>query len=86
MWEPPFVAYQTRHGEGGLEVASTEGIVGLSVAMGRRLSALNESAVEFAKSLKPKSLQFRTDGDKVIAKDAKALMETVGDIPKGLTQ
>jgi phosphoribosylamine-glycine ligase len=75
LWDGNFIAYQLRVMDDVLQVASPEGIVGLSLATGDSLPKLHEEALEFAKSLEPGSLQFRTDGDKAIARDAQELKD-----------
>jgi hypothetical protein len=70
----------------GLYVASPEGIVGLAVHVGDSLSELNDAAIETAKSIRVSGLQYRTDGDKAIAKDAEAMMSSGFWCPPGLQE
>jgi phosphoribosylamine--glycine ligase len=74
LWAGNFIAYQVRKSpEEGLELASPEGVVGLSLAVGDDVESLNEEIVEFAREMKPKGLMFRTDADKALGKDAAEL-------------
>lgn len=73
-------------GESGLHVASPEGIVGLAIHVGDTLSALNADALETAKSLDIAGLQYRTDGDKAISKDAEAMLKSGFYCPPGLME
>jgi hypothetical protein len=84
LWSGDFIAYQLCQKEYGYEVASPEGIVGLSYTQGHRLGQLNEAAIEGAKAIRAPGLQYRTDGAKTIAKDAKALQEAGFEIHSGL--
>jgi len=82
----PFVGYDLQYKRGRYEVSSPLGEVGLSIATGRKMSVLNKSVVDFAKTLRPKSIGYRTDGDVIIKKDAQELMKVVPDMPKGLIE
>jgi phosphoribosylamine--glycine ligase len=62
LWAENFVAYQVRQVPHGLEVASPEGIIGLSAAVGDRLSSLHDEAIEFADQLDCSGIFCRTDG------------------------
>lgn len=85
LWDRHFIGYQLMAAEDGLAVAAPEGIVGLSLATSRSLEIAHRAAIEYATDdLRCPGLQFRTDGDRVIAKDAKALTKVLGDIPGGL--
>ena len=75
LWDGNFIAYQLRVLDDTLQVAAPEGIVGLSLAVGDSLPELHQECIEFAKSLEPGSLQYRTDGDKAVAKDAAELKD-----------
>ena len=75
LWDGNFIAYQLRVLDDTLQVAAPEGIVGLSLAVGDDLPKLHDECVEFARTLEPGSLQYRTDGDKAIGADAKALKD-----------
>ena len=77
LWDGSFIAYQVRekqHGE-GYEMGSSEGIVGLALAVGDDIHALNDECVEYGKMLHTKipGLQLRTDGAEQVAEDAKNL-------------
>jgi phosphoribosylamine-glycine ligase len=85
LWGRPFVGYGVQYRNGNYELAASSGEVGLAADTGTRLSKMNENCVEYAKSLRPSGFCFRTDGDKVIKKDAEELMKVVSDLPKGLT-
>lgn len=85
LWAGHFVAYQIMAEGDGLAVASPEGIVGLSVAVGEKLSALGDETLAFAKDeMRVAGLQYRTDGAKVVADDAKKIRAVLTDVPEGL--
>lgn len=71
MWSEGFIAYGLRQGEHGIEVAGCDGSVGLAYAQGGGLESLHDKAMKAAKALRVPGLQYRTDGAKVIGKDAK---------------
>jgi len=86
LWNGHFVGYQLMADRHGLAVAAPEGIVGLSLAVGRKMSVLNERVVRFAKDeMRVPGLQFRTDGAAVIKADAAKLGKVLDDLPEGLT-
>lgn len=87
LWDGNFIAYQLKKGDYALEVACPEGIVGLSLAIGTRISRLGEEANAFAKSLRVPGLQYRTDGAARVQDDALRLWGAgLTDIPRGLTR
>lgn len=76
VYSPPFVGYELRTNEdGGYDVASVEGYVGLAAAVGTNLTEMGEEVLEFAHDLHKSvsKLQLRTDGVKVIQDDARKL-------------
>lgn len=73
VWDGNFVGYQVRDVGKGLEVASPEGSIGLSIAVGDSLSELNEECVAFADELDCSGIFCRTDGDKKIKEIAEKL-------------
>ena len=79
-----FVAYQIMQGDDGLAVASSEGIVGLSIATGPKLAALHDTVLDAAKTIRCPGLQFRTDGAKYIAEDADAIAKAGHAVHPGL--
>jgi phosphoribosylamine---glycine ligase len=79
-----FIPYQVRAGESGLEVAGTDGIVGLSLAVDGTLTDLHAAAQAFAESLRVPGLCYRTDGAEVIKKDATHLRDAGYEMHKGL--
>ena len=85
-----FIAYQLMKSKFPKEymVASPEGIVGLAVATGDKMSELHEKVLDIAKNIKcSSSLMYRTDGDRAICEDAeRAADEGFTDLPKGLMQ
>jgi phosphoribosylamine-glycine ligase len=70
-----------------LFVADRMGIVGVAGAVSHKLSAAHGKVMKFIESMEPKNMIYRTDGDKVLGKDAKAL-RALGytDIPLGMVQ
>jgi phosphoribosylamine--glycine ligase len=82
----PFSGYGVRYRMGHHEIASSDGEIGIALGIGKKLSAINKSVVEFAGSLRPTSIAYRTDGDKVIKADAERIKDVVPDLPKGLMQ
>ncbi len=81
-----FVAYQLMATNEGLAVAAPEAIVGLSVAVGRKVSVLEKQALAFVKDeMRVPGLQYRTDGAAVINEDAKNVRKNgISDLPSGL--
>ena len=77
LWDGQFIAYQVREKQSGegYEMASSEGIVGLALAVGDDIHALNDECVAYGKELHSKipGLQLRTDGGMQVAEDAKNL-------------
>lgn len=69
MWND-FVGYSVAKGPKGFNVASDDGIIGVAVQTGTNLKSIAKKAEEFAASLQPKGLQYRTDGAKVLTNDA----------------
>jgi hypothetical protein len=88
LWEKHFIGYQLKADpQHGLAVASPEGIVGLAMAKGSKLSKVTEEATEYAKELHKRgvdALQFRTDGGKVIKEDAEKVQDAGHEIHPGL--
>jgi hypothetical protein len=70
--------------ENPLQIMGTEGIAGIVYAQGENLSSLNEEVLEAAKTVKPDFMSRRTDGDKVIGKDAKEIKKAGFAVHKGL--
>lgn len=79
-----FIAYGVKEGQHELEMASTDGLVGLSLATGPKLESLHDEVIEFAKDLRVPGLMFRTDGAKVIMEDAEALEKSGVNVHPGL--
>jgi hypothetical protein len=87
LWDKRFVAYQLMAADAGYAMASPEGMVGLSLAVGPKLSALGEEVVAFAKDeMRVRGLQYRTDGAAVVKADAEKLNAVLDDLPKGLVE
>ena len=88
LWRDKFSAYQLRQDpDNGLVVASPEGIVGLSIAVGTSLKSLGDDVNEYAKDLGKRGvsgLQFRTDGAKMIKEDAEKVKDAGHSIHPGL--
>ncbi|MGB8841931.1 MAG: hypothetical protein WCC64_12785, partial [Aliidongia sp.] len=85
-----FIPYQlSRDDEIGLSIGSPDGLLGLAVGKGRRLSAIHDDLVEWIQDHKSgiPGLSARTDGAKVVAKDAKAINDVGAfTVPEGLTK
>jgi phosphoribosylamine-glycine ligase len=73
LWSGDFVGCQLRYRDDKVQVASPEGIIGVTYAQGLPIEALAKKAEKAAKALKPTSLLYRTDGAKVLMDDAKAI-------------
>lgn len=87
LWSEGFFGYQLQVDEDGLAVAAPEGLVGLSVAVGDKTSALAEEVVSFARDcLRVPGLQYRCDIGEAVREDAeKCADEGFGDnLPSGL--
>lgn len=84
LWSESFIGYDLRIKDGHLEVASPEGIVGLTYAQGHRLGQLNEECIEAAKKIRAPGLSYRTDGDKVLRKDAQAMKDAGYEVHAGM--
>jgi phosphoribosylamine--glycine ligase len=88
LWDGNFQAYNLRMGDhGGLELAGTEGIVGLALSIGPELSTAGGEVVDFGRSMKKAGtagLGFRTDGATCIKADAKKLKDAGLDVPDAL--
>jgi phosphoribosylamine--glycine ligase len=85
LWSGPFIGYMVGRGkENPLQIMGTEGIAGIVYAQGENLSSLNEEVLEAAKTVKPDFMSRRTDGDKVIGKDAKEIKKAGFAVHKGL--
>lgn len=88
LWEGGYIPYQIKlddEGE-GLEMGSPEGIVGLSLAIGPKLSVLGEKTLEFANSMRKAGtpgLQYRTDGHECVKKDAEEMKKAGFEIHEG---
>lgn len=86
LWEGNFIGYQVRDIGKGLEVASPEGSVGLSLAVGDSLSDLHEEVIAFSAELDCSGIFCRTDGAEQIRSIAKKLAAAGIKIHGGLTQ
>jgi len=88
LWNKHFIPYQVKLGEDGLEMGSPEGIVGLSLAVGEKVSALHDEVIDFAMSMKKVTpgLSFRTDGGKCVKEDAEKIKEAGFEIHPGLIE
>jgi phosphoribosylamine-glycine ligase len=84
VWDGHFIAYDVRAQGEGLCVAGPEGIVGLSLAVGENVDDLNDECVEFAKTLRPKSIMYRTDGGDDCQEAGAKLSEAGVEVPDGL--
>jgi hypothetical protein len=87
LWGGPFIAYELQQGERTLEVAGPEGAVGLSAAVGGRVSSLAKDVIAFAKDeMNVPGLMFWPSGvRKAIWEDAAACEENgITDLPTGL--
>ncbi len=84
IWDGNFIAYDVRMRDEALVSAGPEGIVGLTLAVGERLSDLHAEAMAFAKSLSVAGLMYRTDGDRDCAQAAKRLAEAGVEVHPGL--
>jgi phosphoribosylamine-glycine ligase len=86
IWDGNFIGYALRQGENGLEVADRSGLVGVVMATGRSLKKAHREVMDYARDqLWVKGLQYRTDGDKAMAKDAESITALGYPVPKGLT-
>lgn len=83
-----FHAYQVAELGNGLAMASPEGLLGLVVGTGKRLSAIHAPLVGWIQGKKSgvPGLGARTDGAKCIAQDARALNAGPLTVPEGLTR
>lgn len=79
-----FAAYSIRKGEGGYEIASPEGIVGVAMVVGEDLEDMEERALKKAKSLKAPGGQWRTDGAKSLLEDGEQIVLAGYEIPIGM--
>lgn len=87
LWSGDFIGYELElDPERGCVVASPEGIVGLAFAQGDTLSELGEQTIDTAHDLRPKSLQYRSDGSEDICEDAEALDAAGIDVHPGLLE
>lgn len=86
MWEDDFLGYSLKRTERGLEVAVSDGIVGLAYSQGDSLERAHKAALASAKRIRVPALQYRTDGGAVIAKDAKRLVAAGFALPSSLLQ
>ncbi len=87
LWDKHFIAYCVRRNGDGLEMASPEGIVGLSLAVGDDLEAMEDACVEYAGEMSNHCsvrLQYRTDGAERIAEDAERILDAGFEIPGGI--
>lgn len=86
LWSEGFVGYNLMLGEDGLEVASPEGLVGLSAEVGAVVSDLAIDVIESAKDLRCPGLMFWPSGvSEAIIADAEGTDEAgFGDFPAGL--
>lgn len=72
LWSGSFIGYQIEVGEYGLEVASSEGIIGLTYGEGPLQNA-HKGALKGARSLQIPGLMYRTDGAEKLSQDAQNL-------------
>jgi phosphoribosylamine-glycine ligase len=86
LWAGNFVPYQVRMVGDNLEIGSTEGIVGLAIAVGTDLSELHDEAMDYAKQLDVRGLGYRTDGGAVVKKDAEELAKRGHVLHTGLSR
>jgi phosphoribosylamine---glycine ligase len=84
LWAENFIAYQVRMVDENLEIASPEGLLGLSLSVGNDLSDLHDETIEFAGQLDVRGLGYRTDGGTVCKKDAEELKKRGHDLHPGL--
>lgn len=85
LWDGNFIAYEVRDDpEGEICVAGPEGIVGLSLAVGEKLSELHSEVMGFAGDLRVAGLQWRTDGKHEIEEAAESLKEAGLEVHSGL--
>lgn len=85
LWARNFMASDIRMDlEEGLVAASPDGMVGLSIAVGPSVQALQEEVVKAAKDLDIAGLQYRTDPGKAVADDAKAIKKAGLEIHEGM--
>jgi phosphoribosylamine--glycine ligase len=86
MWRDNLCAYGLARDKKGLYMAEDLGIIGVAVAYGKKLSALHEEVMKYIKKLQPTSIQYRTDGAKVLADDAKRLNDLGYSVPSGIME
>lgn len=86
VWDKHFIGYSVAvNDEGEVYVADRNGLVGCSLATGRKLSELHDEVQAYAKDeLKGASFQFRTDGGKCVAKDAAGVQKIGFEVHPGL--
>lgn len=78
-----FVGYSLKIDKGVLKVASPDGLLGLAATAGTNLEQMHKYCIQIAKSLDVPALGYRTDGDRVLASDLKAVRQSgVDDLPK----
>lgn len=70
--------------EKGFYMPTPDGLLGVAVKSGTQLQDLHKEVMEFVKGLEPKSMQYRTDGGKVLRADAQKLDALGYSVPKGL--
>jgi phosphoribosylamine-glycine ligase len=86
VWRDEFVGYDVMKGPRGFVASTDAPVIGVVTEYGQKLSTISEKALKYAGSLLPKSLQYRTDGGKVLAKDAKKLIDLGYSVPKGIIE
>jgi hypothetical protein len=88
LWDKHFIPYQVEIADDGImKVASPEGCVGLSLAVGKKLSALGKETLEYADDdLSVAGLGYRTDGHEKVKQDAAKLKESGVKVHPGLLE
>jgi phosphoribosylamine--glycine ligase len=84
LWDGNFIVYELKDEDGELQMAASDGIIGLAYAQGDNLEKLHEEVIEFVLTIRCPGLQYRTDGAKVIMKDAEALQKSGVNVHPGL--
>jgi phosphoribosylamine---glycine ligase len=87
LWKPPFLAYELKYAEeNGLCCATSDGVVGMSAAVGNSVEKLHHDTLQFAKKrLRVPGLMYRHDGGECIVEDAlRAEEEGISDLPEAL--
>lgn len=78
-----FIGYSLCLDKGVLKVSAPDGIIGIAGTAGTDLEKMHKYCLQVAKSLDVPSLGYRTDGNKVLADDLKAVRQSgVDDVPR----